>query len=300
MQFDEPAVANPPKPVTQGSARTGIAWMILCTLLFVSQDATIRILTRNYPVLEVVWARFAVHFAIAAAIVAWRSPRLMRSRHPVLQIVRSALLFGVAIFITLAMRVLPFAEVQSVGAVAPVLVTALSVPLLGEKVGWRRWIGVFGGLTGAMVIIGPANGTFHWTVGLPLGAALCNALYQICTRKLRDDPPATTMFYTGLAGTAAGTVLLPFNWVTPDLTGTALMAVLGGLGLVSHLCLVRAYAVASAATIAPFGYTTLVWSALFAVILFGEVLSLSTLAGGAIIVVSGIYIFHREQSRKRG
>lgn len=300
MNIEDAMATSPPKSAARNSGRAGIAWMMLCTLLFVSQDAIIRVLTRTYPVIEVVWARCAVHLLLIAVFLAVRSPHLMRSSRPALQIGRSLLLLGIALFLAQAMRIMPFADIQSVAAVAPVLVTALSVPLLGEKVGWRRWIGVLCGLSGALLIIGPASDAFHWVVALPLAAALCNALYQILTRMLRDhDRPQTTIFFTGIGGTLVCTLLLPFNWVTPDLTGGVLMVLLGTLGLVSHFCLIRAYSAAPAATIAPFGYMTLVWSALFAVTLFGEVLKLSTLAGGAVIVASGIYIFHREQARLR-
>lgn len=294
----EETTASPRKKTEQSSGRVGIVWMILTTLLFVSQDATMRVLTRNYPVLEVAWARFTVHMLLVAGMVAWHNPQLMRSSRPMLQMVRSMLLLAAMLFSTLSLRSLPFAEVQAIAAAAPVLVTALSVPLLREKVGWRRWAGVFGGLSGTLLIIGPAGGAFHWLVALPLAAALANALYQICTRMLNGgDKPGTTMFYTGLAGALLTTLLLPFNWVTPDVTGAALMLLLGVLGLVSHFCLIRAYTAASAATVAPFGYMTLVWAALFSLTIFGEMLTLFTLAGGTIIVLSGIYIFHREQTQ---
>ncbi|CAO3437482.1 DMT family transporter [Azospirillum endophyticum] len=296
----EVTAANPPKPAKRTSGMAGIGWMILTTLLFVSQDATMRVLTASYPVPEVAWARFTVHLLLVVALVAWRSPQLMRSRRPALQMVRSLLLLATMLLSSLALRSLPFAEVQAIAAMAPVLVTALSVPLLRERVGWRSWAGVLGGLTGALLIIGPASGTFHWVVALPLASTLGNALYQICTRMLRgSDPPVTTMFYTGLAGALITSVLLPFNWVTPDPAGAALMLLLGVLGLISHFCLIRAYAAASAATVAPFGYMTLVWAALFSLTIFGEMLSLSTLAGGTVIVASGIYIFHREHTRSR-
>ncbi|PWC34464.1 DMT family transporter [Azospirillum sp. TSO35-2] len=282
----------------RASRRAGILWMMLTTLLFVTQDATIRVLTKSYPVMEVAWARFAVHMLLVGVVVAWRSPHLMVSHRLPLQLVRSCLLLATTLLAILALRAIPFAEVQAIAAAVPVLVTALSVPLLGETVGWRRWAGVLGGLTGALIIVGPVGGAFHWAVLLPLGAALSNALYQIATRKLKGaDSPTTTIFYTGMAGTLVCTLVLPFNWVTPDLTGAALMLLLGTLGGISHFCLIRAYSAAPASTVAPFGYTTLVWAALYALMLFGEDLRLSTMAGTAVIVASGVYIFYREQTR---
>lgn len=282
------------------SGRAGIFWMMLTTLLFVTQDATIRVLTKSYPVMEVAWARFAVHMLLVGAVVAWRSPHLMVSHRLPLQLVRSALLLATTLLAILALRSIPFAEVQAIAAAGPVLVTALSVPLLGEKVGWRRWVGVLVGMAGALIIVGPVGGTFQWALALPLGAALSNALYQIATRKLKGaDSPTTTIFYTGMVGTVACSFALPFNWVTPDLTGAALMILLGTLGGISHFCLIRAYSAAPAATVAPFGYTTLVWAAVYSLMVFGEDLRLSTIAGTTVIVGSGVYIFYREQVRLR-
>lgn len=287
-------------PAERQSGHAGILWMILTTLLFVTQDATTRVLAKSYPVMEVAWARFAVHMLLVGCIVTWRSPHLMVSRRLPLQLVRSCLLLATTLLAVLALRSISFAEVQAIAAAAPVLVTALSVPLLGEKVGWRRWVGVLAGMVGALIIVGPVGGTFQWALALPLGAAFCNALYQIATRKLKGvDSPTTTIFYTGMAGTVVCTLALPFNWVTPDLTGAALMILLGTLGGISHFCLIRAYSAAPAATVAPFGYTTLVWAAVYALMLFGEDLRLSTITGTVVIVTSGVYIFYREQARSR-
>ncbi|WP_448202464.1 DMT family transporter [Azospirillum sp. sgz302134] len=282
------------------SGRAGIAWMIATTLLFVTQDAVMRTLVKVYPIVEVAWARFSVHLVIAAVIVLARSPGYMRSRRPVAQLLRSALLAVLTLLAALSYKILPFVDVAAIANAAPVLVTVLSVPILKERVGWRRWMGVMVGFLGALMIIGPASLVFQWAILLPLCAALCNALYQIVTRILRgSDPTMTTLFYTSMAGTAVCTLLLPFNWVTPDLTGWALMLMLGSVGAASHFCLIRAYTAADAATVAPFGYTSLVWAVLYGLLVFGEVPSASTLAGGLVIVGSGLYIFHREQVRSR-
>ncbi len=275
--------------------------MVLTTLLFVSQDAVTRVLVQTYPVLEVAWARFAVHLALALLIVGARSPSLLVSRRPGAQLVRSLLLLTVTSLSMLSFRLLPFVDVAAIVNVAPVLVTVLSVPLLKEQVGWRRWMAVLVGFLGAMMIIGPASLTFQWAVVLPLGAALGQALYQIVTRILRNsDPTATTFAYTSVVGTVLCSLALPFHWVTPDATGWALMVLLGALGATSHFCLIRAFSAAPAATVSPFGYTSLVWAVLCGLLIFGEVPSPSTLAGGLVIVASGIYILYREQARLRG
>lgn len=282
------------------SARAGIAWMVVTTLLFVTQDATMRVLVQSYPVVEVAWARFAVHLLLAFIIVSLRSPQYMRSRRPGVQILRSAMLGVLTLLAALSYKTLPFVDVAAIANAAPVLVTVLSVPILKEKVGWRRGLGVLVGFLGAMLIIGPASLVFQWAILLPLAAALCNALYQIVTRVLRgSDPTITTFFYTSMAGTVMCSAALPWNWVTPDVTGWALMVLLGAIGACSHFCLIRAYTAADAATVAPFGYTSLVWAVLYGLLVFGEVPSATTIAGGLVIVGSGLYIFHREQVKGR-
>ncbi|HYD29817.1 MAG TPA: DMT family transporter, partial [Azospirillaceae bacterium] len=282
------------------SARAGIAWMVLTTLLFISQDAVTRVLVQSYPVPEVAWARFTVHFLLAAALLGVRSPRLMVSARPGLQLVRSTLLLMVTLLATTALGILPFVDLAAIVNVTPVLVTLLSIPMLGEKVGWRRGMAVLVGFAGAMLIIGPASGVFQWAVLLPLGSAVAHALYQIVTRQLKSsDPTMTTFFYTSMVGTVVCSLALPFVWVAPDLASAGLMVLLGTIGACSHFCMIRAFTAAPAATVAPFGYTTLVWATLFGVLLFGEVPSATTIAGALVIVGSGIYIVYREQMRAR-
>ncbi|WP_245593546.1 DMT family transporter [Azospirillum halopraeferens] len=289
-----------PAETARAATRAGIAWMVATTFLFVSQDAITRMLVQSYPVPEVAWARFSVHLALAAVLVGWQSPRLMVSRRPGLQLVRSLLLLTITLLATTALGILPFVDVTAILNATPVLITVLSIPLLGERVGWRRWLAVLVGFAGAMMIIGPASGMFQWTVLLPLGAALANALYQIVTRMLKtSDPTLTTFFYTSIVGTVLCSLALPFVWVTPDATGAALMVLLGVLGAGSHYCMIRAYTAAPAGVVAPFGYTTLVWATLWSLVIFAEVPGLLTLAGAAVIVASGVYILYREQARAR-
>lgn len=290
----------PPAASAIEARRAGILWMVATTALFVSQDAVTRILVQSYPVAEVAWARFAVHMLLAAALVGWRSPRLMVSARPGLQLVRSVLLLSITILSSTALAILPFVDVVAILNATPVLITLLSIPMLGEKVGWRRGLAVLVGFAGAMLIVGPASGAFSWAVLLPLTATVSNAFYQIVTRLLKtSDPTMTTFFYTSIAGTVLCSAALPFVWVTPDLGSAALMVLLGTLGAASHFCMIRAYTAAPAATVAPFGYTTLVWATLFSVLLFAELPSTTTIAGAVVIVGSGVYILYREQARAK-
>lgn len=279
----------------------GIVWMLAATLVFVTQDATSRVLLHSYPIVEVAWARFTIHMLVAVGVVLVRAPSRLRTSRPGLQVVRSFLLFAVSMLMLAALQMMPFMDITAIVAVAPVLVTALSVPLLGETVGWRRWLGVSAGLVGAMMIVGPASSAFHWAVVLPLMIAVSNALYQIVTRKLGPlDHPLTTSAYTALVGAVGTTALLPLVWVTPDAAGWGLMLILGLAGTLSHYCMIRAYTAASASLVAPFGYMTMVWAAGYSLLLFAEIPSATTIAGSAVIVASGLYILYRERKVKGG
>ncbi len=274
--------------------RTGILWMLVATCLFVCQDSTSRILLRSYPATEIAFARYLVHMVLVTLVLAWRDPRLMISRRPILQILRSSFLLGATLFAMLALKVMPLVDFSAIVWVAPVLVAALSVFMLNEKVSPGVWTSVVAGLIGVWVIVGRPGMDFSFSMLFPFLAALANALYQITTRLLHGaDSSLTTLFYTALAGVLFCGGFLPFVAVVPNFAGGSLMFFLGLLGVASHFCLIRAFAAAPANIVAPFGYTALLWAILFSLLIFGEIPSLRTLFGAALIVGAGLYIFLR-------
>ena len=274
--------------------RTGILWMLVATCLFVCQDSTSRILLRSYPATEIAFARYLVHMVLVTLVLAWRDPRLMISRRPILQILRSGFLLGATLFAMLALKVMPLVDFSAIVWVAPVLVAALSVFMLNEKVSPGVWTSVVAGLIGVWVIVGRPGMDFSFSMLFPVLAALANALYQITTRILHGaDSSLTTLFYTALAGVLFCGGFLPFAAVVPNFAGGSLMFFLGLLGVASHFCLIRAFAAAPANIVAPFGYTALLWAILFSLLIFGEIPSLRTLFGAALIVGAGLFIFLR-------
>lgn len=281
-----------------GSVRVGIAWMVLATVQFITMDTLSKLLSAHYPLNQVAWSRFFFHTVLVVLVLAPRLRTLLVTRRLGVQILRSGLLLGVTLLSFTSLRSLPLMLVTAVTTLTPVMVTALSVPLLKEKVGWRRWSGVALGFVGAMVVVGPAAVSLSLIVLVPLGMALFNALYMIATRFLRDsDPPLTTLLFTGVVGTIGLTPTLAFEWVAPDLTGWVMMVALGTLGAASHYCMILSYTAAPASVVAPFAYLTLVWATVLGIVVFGEVPSLSTIAGSLLIAGSGLYIFYREQVR---
>jgi drug/metabolite transporter (DMT)-like permease len=262
------------------AVRTGILWMLVATCLFVCQDSTSRIphpasriLLRSYPATEIAFARYLVHMVLVTLVLAWRDPRLMISRRPILQILRSGFLLGATLFAMLALKVMPLVDFSAIVWVAPVLVAALSVFMLNEKVSPGVWTSVVAGLIGVWVIVGRPGMDFSFSMLFPFLAA--------------------TLFYTALAGVLFCGGFLPFAAVVPNFAGGSLMFFLGLLGVASHFCLIRAFAAAPANIVAPFGYTALLWAILFSLLIFGEIPSLRTLFGAALIVGAGLFIFLR-------
>lgn len=291
--------AASPQPASD--ARAGVLWMLVTAALFVFMDAVAKALTADYPVPVIVWARFAFHALFVTLLLSRGLRARIVTRRPGLQFLRSALLMFTTILFFSGLQFLPLAECSAMIQIGPLIITALSVPLLGEQVGIRRWTGVVIGFAGALVIIRPGSDAMQFAILLPLAAACTNALYQITTRVLsRGDSPFTTLFYTPLIGTLLASAALPFFWQAPDLQGWALMALLGLIGGVSHFTLIKAFTAAPAATVAPFGYTALIWATLFGFILFGDFPDRWTIGGAAIIAGSGLYILHREHVKKRG
>lgn len=182
-----------------GAIRTGILWMLAATCLFVCQDSTARILLEAYPVTEVAFARYFVHMVLASAFLAWRDPRLMVSRRPLLQILRSSFLLSATLFGMFTLKIMPLADFTAIVWVAPVLVATLSVFILHEKVSPSVWVSVVAGLLGVWVIVGKTGMAFSLAMLFPCLAALGNALYQIATRLLHSaDSSVTTLFYTAV------------------------------------------------------------------------------------------------------
>jgi drug/metabolite transporter (DMT)-like permease len=268
--------------------------MLVATCLFVCQDSTARVLLKAYPATEIAFARFIVHLVLVSLIIGWREPRLMISRRPLLQMLRSSFLLGGTLFGMLALKIMPLVDFSAIVWVAPVLVAALSVFILHEKVSPSVWASVFAGLIGVWLIVARAGMDFSLSMLFPFLAALANALYQIATRLLhRADLPVTTLFYTAIAGTMVCSGFLPFTAIAPGLGDAGLMLLLGLTGVVSHFCLIRAFAAAPANIIAPFGYTALLWATLSGLLIFGEIPGPSTLFGAGLIAGAGSFVFLR-------
>ncbi|MGI9419721.1 MAG: DMT family transporter [Geminicoccaceae bacterium] len=271
--------------------RSGVFWMLVTAFFFVCVHATGKVLVGRYPLVQVVWGRYVFHLILALIILAPHLSRYIRSGNLKLQILRSAFMLGSTTFFFAGVQFLPLTEANAINFLTPVLVVILAQPILGERVGPQRWLGVAIGFAGAMIIIRPGSGLMDLAAGILILSALCNACYQLSTRWLGAiDLPQTTLLYTALVGSIGASAAMPFTWEPMDAEGWLLMALIGAFALIGHFALIRAYSLAPAPTIAPFSYTILLWSAAFGYLLFGQLPDLWTVIGAVIIVCGGILI----------
>lgn len=279
----------------------GIVLMMLAWSLFPVMDAISKAISDDYQVAQIVWARFFFQ-SLAGLLLLAAVGRLgaFRTNAPRLQLLRSAGFLAHTVLFISAIVFIPLAEGIALLFIGPMIVTALSAAMLGERVGVVRWITVVAGFAGAMIIIRPGLGALHWASSLVLLSALCLAFYQIWTRGLsRVDAPLTTLAYTPVAGLVVLTPVLPFVWVTPTLADWGLMALMGVVGALSHLILIKAFEAAPASLLAPFAYVQIVSATLLGLAVFGDFPSEWTLLGAAVIIVANLALMRLDRARPK-
>lgn len=268
----------------------GILLVLSAVFMFSSMDTIAKYLLRTYPLPPLIWARYVVQMVFMLVLLAPRMGwGLVRTSHPWLQILRGVLLVISSVFFYLSLTFLPMAEAAAITFVGPVLITALSGPMLGERITPRQWVAVGLGFVGVLIIIRPGGGLLTPTAIFPLCSALAFSFYQIITRKIVGREHAlTTLFYTALVGTAVTSLGLPFAWHTPTLGQVPLILAIGLLGGFGHFLLIRAVTQASPSALAPFIYVQLIWSTVLAFIAFGEFPNSGSLLGMLVIVSAGL------------
>lgn len=299
---------SPPTP-TPDAARLrrlrllGIALMCGAVACFTCIDTTAKYLGRHYDIIEVVWARYVSALVLAFLVFnPLTRPGVLRTRRPLLQIGRSALLLGTTVFNFLALKFLQLDQALAIMFSTPLMVAALAGPMLGERIGPRRWAAIAVGLVGVVLVLQPGFGAVHPAAVLSVLAAACSAFYAIATRVLaRFDSDATTLFYSNLLGVLLLTPLVPFVWTTPtDPLHLALMVMFGAFGSLGHYLLIVAHRHTPASVLSPFIYTQLLWVVAAGWLVFGDVPNQWTLAGAAVVIASGLYLVHRERMRRTG
>lgn len=278
----------------------GIGLMLLAYFVFSFIDTSAKWLALlGLPALQLSFMRYVGHFVISLCLIAQGGFDLNRflTEKMLLVVLRGALLMGSTVLNFIAIRYLPLSLTATILFSAPIIICALSMPLLGERVGAWRWGAIMLGFIGIVVAIRPFHDSFHWAVILSLAGATCFAMYSILTRKLSGVVAGNTLqFYAGMVGTV---VLLPFaiaQWQNPvSAFDWVLMVLLGFFGWFGHELLTRALAYAPASTLTPFGYSFILYLTIWSYIIFGETPDGWTKIGASIIIMSGLIIWFRER-----
>jgi drug/metabolite transporter (DMT)-like permease len=278
--------------------RNGYIFTLLAIAIFALQDAISKHLGSNYPPIFIAMIRFWA-FAGFAVLFAMRSNGGIRAaastRWPVLQTARGVMLAVQIVVVINAFTAVGLARSQAILSAAPLFIAMLSMPLLGERVGWRRWTAIAVGLCGVLLILKPEGEAFEPALLLPLSGAALFSIYVIATRLVsRDDSATTSFFYTGVAGAVAISLVGPFFWSSLLPADWLWLMLLCVTGMASHYFLIRAYDLLDAAAVQPLTYLQVALSAAIGVNVFGETLSLNMVAGSAIVVAAGIFTIWRE------
>jgi drug/metabolite transporter (DMT)-like permease len=281
------------------STRAGILLVVVGITMFAVLDVLSKILGQSLSVVQIIWVRFLLFVPFALAL-AWRPGQgiAWRSATPALQAIRAVVLLVEMWFFLSAFAAIPLADAHAIGAFAPLLVTALSVPFLGERVGWRRWAAIGVGFGGIMLILRPGFAELTLPILYAVVGALLWAVYQILLKIVgRRDSAATTGVWTAAIGAVGASAIGPFFWTAPDAQGWMLLVIAAFLGGAGHIVYSKAFTLAPASVLQPFTYLLLVYAALFGWLLFGDIPDRWTLAGAALVVASGLYTIHRERLR---
>ena len=282
--------------------RLGIILMIATMILFAVQDAISRYLAEQYNVVTVVVIRY-IFFIFFVIVYSHRQPdgfkKVFKSNRFFLQISR-----GVLLSLQICVAIYGFSTIGLVGfhvvfASYPLIIMALSVPILGEMVGWRRWLAVMIGFCGVLLILRPGTTLFVIENLIPVFGALMFALYGIMTRYVaRYDSTDTSFFWTAISGGFVVLLMAPFFWTPPVGFDWGWMAILCLTGTAGHYLLIRALNETTASTIQPFAYLQLVFSSALGIKIFGDQLDPMLIAGALVIVASGLFALEREKKQK--
>ncbi len=285
--------------MTKQNERLGILLMIITTIVFASQDGLSKYLATEYNVYMVVMIRYWFFAAFVISMSSRRTggiKRVAKTKSPILQIFRSVILVAEMCITILAFTLLGLAETHAIFASYPLIIAMLSGPILGEYVGWRRWLAISVGFIGILIILNPGSGIFSPYALVPLAGAILFALYGLLTRYVGQyDNSSTSFFWTGVVGSIAMTVVGLNFWDPVSKSDWSIMLLLSASGVVGHYLLIKCYEVAEASAVQPFAYLQLIWASMIGIIIFGEQITTNILIGACIIVGAGLFTLWRER-----
>ena len=268
------------------------AWLILPIM-----DAIAKYLSYSLPILQITWFRFFFSAVITGIFIYLFSRKsFVRSKNIKSQVLRGILLLTSSLLFFYAISVISLAKALTLAFICPLIVTALSPYFLKERVGRRRWTAVIVGFIGVLLVIRPGIVEFNWASLASLGTGLCYAIYLIVTRSLKDtDNGLLTLLFTSIVGTLVLSVYLPFVWVNPSLNQLLLAVNMGFIAALAHGLIIISYNFSDASKLAPLGYFEIIPNIIIGYIWFSDLPDKYTLLGLLVIILSGIYVFRREQ-----
>ncbi len=285
-------------PSRENHALTGFLFFVAGNLLTAIVDAVAKLMTRDVHALQISWGYFTAMAVLVggyALIARLPRARFLDTRRVGLHLARSALLVTTVSALFVGLTYIPLADAVAIMFSAPLFITALSVPFLGERVGIHRWSAVIIGLAGVIVLVQP-GGAMQWPVLMPLAAALSFAAFQILTRRLMvKEAPLVALFHISAGACLWSSLIVGFVWSPLTLEQAGTFAGIGVLGVFAHLCIIRAFQAAQASFLAPFNYVKLVWAAVLGYLMFGDIPANRVLVGSVIIIATGLYVLWRER-----
>ena len=274
--------------------------MLAGILLFSLNDVMGKWLVSTYSVAQLLVIRSAAALLILTPLL-WQAGvrSLVNVERPGMQALRVILSSAEVYCFYFAVITLPLADVMTYWLAAPIYVAAMSPFLLGEHVGWRRWTAIVIGFAGVLVALQPSAATLTAPALESIAGSFCFAFMMLSGRALRGTPDTTLVFWQMVGAGLLGLVIAPFQWVPPTAFDLSLLALLGVVAMVAHVCVNRSLKLADAATVAPFQYTLLFWGIVFGWLVFDDLPRPAMLVGAAIIIGAGLFIFFREQRLRR-
>jgi drug/metabolite transporter (DMT)-like permease len=297
MRIMRAHMTSPATPIaTSDRVLAGIGLMLTGIFLFALNDALGKWLVATYSVGQLLVIRSAAALLILVPFL-WREGLrpFKAAPRPWLQLLRPAFAtFEVACFYW-ALASMPLADVMTYYLAGPIYVTAVSPFLLGENVGWRRWLAVVAGFIGVMIALNPSGHTFTPAAVIAIGGSFSFSLLMVCTRLVRGTSDLVLITTQTVGALVFGLVLAPFTWVPLDVRDSLLLILLGVTALVAHVCVNRSLKLAPASVVVPYQYSTIFWAILLGYIFFGDIPRPEMLVGAGVIIAAGIYIFVREK-----
>jgi drug/metabolite transporter (DMT)-like permease len=282
---------------TQDRTPAGIGLMLIGIFFFALNDAMGKWLVATFPVGQLLLVRSAAALVVLAPFVkreGWSAFCTMP--RPGMQLLRAVFATFEVICFYSALAYMPLADVMTFYLAGPIYVTAVSPFLLGEHVGWRRWLAVAAGFVGVMIALNPGGGSLSPAAVVAIVGSLSFSIFMVCTRLVRGTSGVVLVTVQNVAALVYGAITAPFAWVSMSPFDGGLLALLGLVAMIAYLCVNRALSIAAASVVVPYQYTTIVWAIILGYIFFDDIPGAAMLTGAGVIIIAGIYIFIREQT----